>query len=318
MNGIWGRLYIHLIGKPRFYPSETQWEQALSVKQNKVMIYSESNISDQLDYEIQREVKGIKRVACDQISITLYKKIIETLKIEPLHGGDILSKVMRFYDKTEIEFVRKAAEIVDAGFKAARETIRPGIRELEVLAQMQYTFRSKGSEWDPWLVFGSGPNSAFSEATPTNRVIEKGDMIFIDIGPVYKGYPSDITRTFMVGEPTSIQRKILSSVLEVEMKAINMAREGVNAGKLDEEIRRQVTEKGFNDYKHHSGHALNYSFNILPGCSANLEQGDVICLEPGIYLPGVGGGRIEDEMIITGDAAEVITYADRDPYLHAR
>ena len=310
-----GRLYLHITGETRFYPVETQWEQAISAKETSLVIPEKPCSADLLEFELRNEANGVSKIACDQISLKFYKKFIEILNFEPIQGEDIIARVIRHYSEAELKLVRKAAEVADAGFEAARETIRQGIRELEVLAQMQQTFRRKGSEWDPWIVFGSGSNSAFPEATPIDRVIEGGDMIFIDIGPLYRGYPSDITRTYIVGTPNPSQRRILNSLLEVEEKAIEMSKEGANLGRLDARVRRLVTEKGFNDYRHHTGHALNYSFDITPSCYADLELGDVICLEPGIYMPGIGGGRMEDEIIITGDGPEIITHDDRDPYL---
>lgn len=310
-----GRLYVGLTGKPRFYPVNLQREQALLFKQDTVVIPEEPNSKDAILGELLIEAKGIKNIACDELSVSFYRKIISCLGVEPKCGEAILADIMRHYDEEEMKFVRRAAEIIDAGFKAARETIRPGVTELEVLGQMQYTMRKMGSEWDLWIAFGSGPNSAFSEALPTNRIIEKGDMLFIDIGPTYKGYPADISRTFMVGKPTSAQRRILDSLLEVEMKAIDMVKGGVNAGELDAAVRRLVRNYGFKEYKHHTGHALNHSFGIIPNSTVELEEGDVICLEPGIYEIGLGGGRIEDEMVVKEKGVELLTHAIRDPYL---
>jgi Xaa-Pro aminopeptidase len=316
ITNISGYLYIGLTGKPRFYPVNLQREQALLSKPDGVIIPEEPNSEDALRSQLLREAKGAKNIACDELSLSFYRKFISCLNVEPKHGEAILANIMRHYDEEEITFVRRAAEIIDAGFKAARETIRPGITELEVLGQMQYTMRKMGSEWDLWMVFGSGPNSAFSEALPTNRIIERGDMLFIDIGPVYKGYPADISRTFMVGKPTSAQRHILDSLLEVEMKTVDMVKAGVNAGELDAAVRRLVRNCGFKEYKHHTGHALNHSFRIVPDSIVELEVGDVICLEPGIYEIGLGGGRIEDEMIVKEGGVELLTHAVRDPYLY--
>jgi Xaa-Pro aminopeptidase len=119
----------------------------------------------------------------------------------------------------------------------------------------------------------------------------------------------------MVGNPTPAQKRLLDSLLEVEMKAINMVKAGVNVGELDAAVRQLVRNCGFKEYKHHTGHALNHSFMILPNAKVKLEVGDVICLEPGIYEIGIGGGRIEDEMIVKEDEVELLTHAVRDPYL---
>jgi Xaa-Pro aminopeptidase len=241
--------------------------------------------------------------------------LVETLKIEPILGSSMISSLQRFYDEEELKLVKKAASIADAGFEAVRETLRPGVTELEVIGQMQYTFRKKGSEWDTFRVSGSGLNSAYSESLPSNRVINRGDMVFIDIGPAYKGYMADVSRTFMVGKPNSEQRIILDNLVEIESKAISLAKAGVKSGDLDTKIRQLVTDKGFGDFLHHSGHALSQAFKIVPESATVLEAGDVICLEPGIYVPGVGGGRIEDEIIITRGAPELISHANRCPYV---
>jgi Xaa-Pro aminopeptidase len=315
ITNISGYLYIHLTGKPRFYPINLQKEQAIFYKPKNVIIPEEPDSEDEIQYQLLKEAKGARNVACDELSLGFYRKFIICLKMEPKSGEEILFNIMRHYDTEEISLIKRAAEIIDAGFKAARETIRPGVTELEILGQMQYTMRKMGSEWDSWIVFGSGPNSAFSEAFPTNRVIKEGDMLFIDVGPLYRGYPADISRTFMVGNPTPAQKRLLDSLLEVEMKAINMVKAGVNVGELDAAVRQLVRNCGFKEYKHHTGHALNHSFMILPNAKVKLEVGDVICLEPGIYEIGIGGGRIEDEMIVKEDEVELLTHAVRDPYL---
>ncbi len=316
LENISGHLFIGQTDPPLFYVVDKQFRQALDLGPKLIRLEKgQSDYRDELVEELMNRVVGDRRVAFDQLDVYNYRRITERVNIIPMLGASIIRGLQRFYDQDEMVLVRKAASIADAGFKAARETLRPGVTELEVLGQMQYTFRKEGSDWDTFRVFGSGPNSAYSEALPTNRTIQRGDMVFIDIGPSYRGYRADMTRTFIVGKPSSQQRRILDGLIEVESKAIELARAGIEAHELDAQVRRLVTDRGFNDYLHHTGHALSGAFEIVPGSEAHLESGDVVCLEPGIYVPGVGGGRLEDELLVGQGLPELITHASRDPYV---
>ncbi|MEM3041692.1 MAG: Xaa-Pro peptidase family protein [Nitrososphaerota archaeon] len=316
LENISGHLFVTQVGKPVFYVIDKQLRQALDLGSIAVQVVrGQPDYEDQLFNEVAQELGGSKNIAFDLLDIANYQKMVERLGILPVLGGSIIRSIQRFYDSNELEMVRRAASIADAGFEAARQTLRPGVRELEVLGQMQYTFRKEGSEWDSFRVFGSGLASAYSEALPTNRVIKRGDMVFIDIGPIYKGYRADITRTYIVGEPSAEQRRILDSLVDVELNAIGLAKVGKKAYELDAQVRKLVTDRGFNDYLHHTGHALSGSFEIVPNSQTLLECNDVICLEPGIYVPGIGGGRIEDEILLMDNSVEILSHTSRDPYL---
>lgn len=317
IDNIFGHLFIHLKGKPEFYVINKQFQQALDLESSSVNLTAgQPDYEDHLFDELVSESKGLKRVAFDTLDCMNYRRIVKSLKIEPVFGNSMISSIQRFYDEEEMKLVQKAASIADACFETVRETIRPGVTELEVIGQMQYTLRREGSEWDTFIVFGSGLNTAYCEPKPNNRVIQHGDIVFIDIGPTYRGYMADISRTFMVGKPNSRQKKILDSLVEVEFKATKLSRLGVKAEDIDAQVRKLVTEKGFSDYLHHTGHSLGGAFQIVPGSQATLEEGDVICLEPGIYVPGVGGGRIEDQILITKDSQRLMSHANRDPYIN--
>ncbi len=317
LENISGHLFIDQVDKPLFYVMDKQFRQASDLGPKLIRLEKgQPDYKDKLVEELTNRARGERRVAFDLLDVSSFRKISERLNFIPIFGESILRALQRFYDQDELNLVRRAASIADAGFKAARETLRPGVRELEVLGQMQYTFRKEGSDWDTFRVFGSGLNSAYSEALPTNRAIQRGDMVFIDIGPSYRGYRADMTRSFVVGKPSAQQRRILDSLVEVESEAVKLARVGTKAHELDAQVRRLVTDRGFNDYLHHTGHALDGAFEIVPESDTLLESGDVICLEPGIYVPGIGGGRLEDEMLIGQDLPDLITHASRDPYIN--
>ena len=223
--------------------------------------------------------------------------------------------------KTEedLNCIRKAAEIAQVALEETLKLVRPGVTERELGSELVAQMLRLGSQ--PRLPFnpiiGSGPNSANPHAEVSDRVIEKGDFLLFDWGARYRGYCSDLTRTFVIGEASDKQVEIYNAVLAANRAGLKAARPGVEAGSLDRAARAEIENAGYGPYfTHRLGHGLGLEDHEEPYIfGANqviLEPGMVFSDEPGIYLPDWGGVRIEDDLTVTENGGESLTDFPRD------
>lgn len=217
--------------------------------------------------------------------------------------------------KSEDELVnlRKAAELADYAIEVGCREIAEGKTELEVLMAIEFEMKRKGAEkmsFDTMVL--SGPKTASPHGTPGDRKIQQGDFILFDLGVVYNGYCSDITRTVAFGEPSKEMREIYETVRKAEQTAVDFVRPGVKAFEIDKAARDVIDEAGYGDYfTHRVGHGLGISVHEFPSITGTnelvLEEGMVFTIEPGIYHPDITGVRIEDDVVVTADGVEVLT-----------
>lgn len=216
-------------------------------------------------------------------------------------------------DESELVHLRKAAELADYAVEVGCREIAEGKTELEVLMAIEFELKKKGVQkmaFDTMVL--SGPKTASPHGTPGDRKIQKGDFILFDLGVIYNGYCSDITRTVSFGEPTEAQREIYETVRRAEQAAIDLVRPGVKACELDKVARDVITDAGFGEYfTHRLGHGLGISVHEYPSITGTnefvLKEGMVFTIEPGIYHPEITGVRIEDDVVVTSDGVEVLT-----------
>jgi Xaa-Pro aminopeptidase len=229
----------------------------------------------------------------------------------------LLDELRASKDEEELEAMRKAQKITDEAFRAVLNFIRPGMTEREVAARLVYEMMRRGAEkvsFDP--IVASGPNSSRPHAVPTDRKLEHGDFITMDFGCKVDGYCSDMTRTVALGHPTEEMEQVYAVVLDAQKAGINAARAGVTGREVDAAARRVIEEAGFGEYFSHGfGHSLGLDIhespNASPGETRELPEGAVISAEPGIYIPGRFGVRIEDVLILKKDGCEDITRAPK-------
>ncbi|MGC4190929.1 MAG: Xaa-Pro peptidase family protein [Thermomicrobiales bacterium] len=225
----------------------------------------------------------------------------------------ITSHLRRVKEPGELSLIRQAARIVETGMAAARETIRPGVREIEVAAMAELAMRREGMDGRIFETkVESGPRSAMPSTYAGQRVLEAGDLVLIDIGPTFQGYFGDLTRTLAVGEPSPEGRDLLALVLEAQSAGIAAVRAGVPGHDVDEAARVPVRAAGLEGgFRHNTGHSLGLagdSLGLIAPCNRSpLREGECITVEPGCYVEGVGGVRIEDEILVTADGCEIIT-----------
>ena len=213
----------------------------------------------------------------------------------------------------ELENMRKAAELADYAIEVGCKEIAEGKTELEILNAIELAVKEKGAaqmSFDTMVL--SGPKTASPHGTPGERKIQKGDFILFDLGVVYNGYCSDITRTVAFGEPTADKREIYETVRRAEEAAVQAVKPGITAMELDKIARDVITDAGYGEYfTHRLGHGLGISVHEFPSITGvnemKLETGMVFTIEPGIYHPEITGVRIEDDVVVTADGVEVLT-----------
>ncbi|MDN4607304.1 M24 family metallopeptidase [Sporosarcina highlanderae] len=224
-----------------------------------------------------------------------------------------LNSLRNIKSEDELVKLRKAAELADYAIEVGCKEIAEGKTELEILMAIEFEMKRKGAEkmsFDTMVL--SGPKTASPHGKPGDRKIQKGDFILFDLGVVYEGYCSDITRTVAFGEPSEKQREIYETVRKAEQAAIDLVRPGVKARDLDKAARDVITDAGYGEYfTHRLGHGLGISVHEFPSITGTndleLQEGMVFTIEPGIYNPEITGVRIEDDVVVTADGVEVLT-----------
>ncbi|AJD91756.1 dipeptidase [Jeotgalibacillus malaysiensis] len=215
--------------------------------------------------------------------------------------------------KSEIELLKEAAALADFAIETACSELEEGKSELEVLAKVEYELKKKGiTEMSFSTMVLTGENASSPHGTPGQTKIKKGDLVLFDLGVVYQGYCSDITRTVAFGEITDRQREIYDTVLKAEMTALAMVKPGVKSSELDLAARKVIEDAGYGEYfPHRLGHGLGLNVHEYPSITSEsditLQAGMTFTIEPGIYVPGVAGVRIEDDVLVTENGYETLT-----------
>lgn len=231
---------------------------------------------------------------------------------------DELAKNRLIKDDKELQHLRKAAELADYAIEVGCNEIAEGKTELEIVQAVEQAVKQKGAEKMSFeTIIVSGTKTASPHGIPGEKKIEKGDFILFDLGVVYKGYCSDITRTIAFGEPTEEKRKIYETVQKAQQAAIDIVRPGTLAMEVDLAARSIIEESGYGElFPHRIGHGLGISVHEFPSLTATndmpLQEGMVFTVEPGIYDPTITGVRIEDDLYVTKDGVEVLTKFPKD------
>lgn len=220
----------------------------------------------------------------------------------------------------ELEILREAARIADDIFNAVSQEIRPGKTEKEIIKLFDEHIKKSPATKEAFeTIVGSGPNGAFPHAVPSDRVIEENDMVVVDFGVVYKGYHSDMTRTLLMSPKDTKANSIYQIVYNAQRLALDHVKAGADMKQIDSIARDYIAKYGFKDYFVHGlGHGVGLKIHEKPfinkKAKGRLKENMVITIEPGIYLPGYGGVRIEDTVIVTRDGYEVLNRSPKVKY----
>lgn len=316
-------LFIPLDGRPFAVVSQLEFEAA----KNTIKDFSILEAKKQEDFEktfsnLQKDLK-IKKLGFEEdfLTVNIKEKLEKNSEgINFVPASNIVKKLRAVKSRSEIEIIRRAVKIADEGVKRAIDFISPGIREYEVAAEAEYVMRKMGSNGTSFdTIIASGNRSAFPHASCSDRKLENGDLVIIDLGVRYKNYCSDISRTCTVGTPSSKQEELFQTVLNAQQKAIEIIRPGVKASEIDEAAREVIKVAGYGDFFVHSfGHGIGIEVHEYPSLSSSskdtIESDMVFTAEPGVYIPNFGGCRIEDMVHVRDDGYEILSCSPR--YLH--
>ena len=232
-------------------------------------------------------------------------------------ASSLMTELRGSKDEEELSCMTAAQRIAEGALEQILKEIRPGMTEKEIAARLNYLMVSAGAEKTAFdTIVASGPNGSMPHAVPGMRKVREGDFITMDFGCVYKGYCSDMTRTVALGRPSDEMRNVYDIVLQAQLAGIAAAKAGVTGAVIDGAARKVIQDAGYGVYFGHSfGHSLGIDIheapNAAPGNDKPMPDGAVVSAEPGIYLPGKFGVRIEDVMILRPDGAQVITKAPK-------
>jgi Xaa-Pro aminopeptidase len=220
-------------------------------------------------------------------------------------------------DKEEIANIRKAVAISDETFRRILPLIKPGVGENELAAEMEYQMIMLGSEKPAFeTIVASGPRSAMPHGVASRRKVRNGEFVTFDFGATVGGYVSDITRTVVVGKASPRHKSIYNWVLKAQLAGIRKVRAGVMGRDVDKVCRTIINRSGYGKtFGHGTGHGIGYFIHVGPRLSSlsndKLLSGNVITIEPGIYVTGFGGVRIEDDVLVTPRGGEVLNRAEK-------
>jgi len=260
---------------------------------------------------------GLKTVGFEENSLTFKQTRIlkETIKdkigLIPVSG--LIESLRETKDKEELSKIRIATDITVKALQFAGSFIRPGMKEIEVAAELESFIRYNGARTSAFeIIVASGPNSSFAHHLTSQRVIKNNEHVLIDIGTDYMGYKSDLTRVFFLGKISVLARRVYSIVKRAQAKAISRIKPQAKLGEIDKASRDVIAKAGFADnFGHSLGHGVGLEIHELPEVFSNnkklIKTGMVFSVEPAIYLPGKFGIRLEDTIVVNNKGVEVIS-----------
>lgn len=267
------------------------------------------------------ESEKIDRMAFDPngLTVSLWEELRVGLTktiLEPVKG--IIADLRLQKEPTEIASIAEACSVSDAAFLDLLKILRPGLRERDVAHQLENLLYDHGAEALAFdSIVASGPNSAFPHIQPSGRQLSVGDIITFDFGARVNGYCADITRTVIMGSAVPAQRRLYDAVHQFQVASVKLLKPGVRCNDVARSCQRAIEAAGYGRYPTHSlGHGVGLAIHEGPalrsGSEDILQVGHVVTIEPGIYIPGFGGVRIEDTVVIEKDGCQVLTSTPRD------
>ncbi|OWA37029.1 Xaa-Pro dipeptidase [Saccharibacillus sp. O16] len=275
--------------------------------------------------KVMETVKGLlgsaAKLGFEQEHVTFatyrsYSAALEGVELVPVSG--LVEGLRIFKDEDELAIMREAAVLADRTFSHILTKIRPGVTERELDLQMEMFMRENGATSSSFeTIVASGERSALPHGVASSRVLQGNEFITFDFGALLNGYCSDVTRTVVLGEASDRHREIYGIVLEAQLNALDKIRPGMTGREADALTRDIISSYGYGEnYGHSTGHGLGMEVHENPRLSKLsddiLKPGMVVTVEPGIYIPGFGGVRIEDDIVITETGIEIITSSTKE------
>lgn len=292
-------------------------EQAEEEIQGYRIVQHQKTIIEEVAFQLKK--MNVKTVGFEKDDVSfglyeLYRQQVEAT-LKPVSG--LVEKLRMVKTPEELELLQAAAKIADDAFAHIVTYIQPGMTELDVSNELEFFMRKQGATSSSFsIIVASGLRSALPHGVATDKIIQSGDFVTLDYGALYKGYISDITRTVAVGEPTDKLKEIYAVTLEAQELALKGIKPGMTGIEADAIARDYIISKGYGEaFGHSTGHGIGLEVHESPGLSFRsetvLEPNMVVTVEPGIYLPEIGGVRIEDDIVITEDGNRRLTFATK-------
>ncbi len=318
-----GEGYVYISKNRRVIITDSRYTEAagLEKKEGFEVLESGRGKSETALLRELAETDGAVNVGFEDLFVTYadytgFKENCGFEKMTPL--GERLNKRRSVKTPEEIELLRTAEAIGDKAFSHILDFLRPGLTELEVAAELEYSMKLNGASrlgFD--TIVASGPNSSMPHAVPGNRRLEEGDFVTMDFGCNYEGYCSDMTRTVVIGKANDRQREIYNVVLEAQLGAIAEIKAGVMGADIHSKAAGIIAAAGYGEY---FGHGLGHSVGLYihekpmfsPREKGDIPAGTVITVEPGIYIPGFGGVRIEDMGAVTAEGFDNFAHSPKE------
>ena len=318
-DGSYGYL-IFFLDETVFISDSRYEEYAISIlPQNVRFVLQEKDVNQTLSALLKK--KSVKKLFLEEhaISLSQYKAMKEHCRgIALEYGGDNINELRVIKEEEEIEIIKQAAKLTDLCFDHILKILKPGITEWDVATEIEYFYKKNGCLGTSFAtIVASGNGSSMPHYKTDVKIIKEGDPVLIDMGCIYNGYCSDITRTVFVHNASEDIKNIYLIVKKAQENAIVAVKPGMTTNKLDSIARDFIAAHGYADMFGHSlGHGVGMDVHEIPAIKQNgmikLKKGMVITIEPGIYLPKRGGVRIEDMVLITNNGYEVLTKSPKD------
>ena len=296
------------------YVSAVNYEQAKAEVKgfNIELLKRGENLMEKIASQTKNQADA--KIAVDSLSIESWRTLAKAVGGEKkLVVSNAVRDLRKIKDPNEIQFIRQACKLANIGIQTACETVKPGISEFEVAAEVEYAMRKMGSCGTGFdTIVASGANSAYPHGSCSNRVIQEGELVVVDLGATVNFYRSDITRTIVAGKPTEKQARIYEIVRMAQKKAFGAIKPNVAASEVDAIARQVIQNAGYGEFfMHNLGHGVGLEVHETPILSPDskdvLAAGNIVTVEPGIYIAGYGGVRIEDTVLVNENGAEKLT-----------
>lgn len=312
-----GYLLVPIVGEPILAVGALDFEEAKEVARG-VRVMKIERLRRALDFVSGLvQAYGLKGSVGLDGDLLLNSLRVRSPDLEFKNASRIVADLRAVKSFEEVDLIKKAVQITEEAVRVAVDVADVGLREVDVAAEVEYTVRRGGGSLAFETIVASGPRSAYPHGAAGERRIVEGDLVVVDVGARYLGYNANITRTLIIGDASPSKKRIYEVVLKAQELGFSMLKDGVKASDVDKASREYIVKEGYGDFFIHGlGHGIGLSVHenpsIYEGSQEIIKEGFVVTIEPAIYLPNVGGVRIEDDVLIKKEGYELLTKLERD------